>query len=109
MPAALVRRSVPFLCALVALAASPRADAARLVKVLPTADASVRADQPGTGYGRLRSLRVGGRPAARVYLRFRVRGLRGGVVRSASLWVYVTGRAWGGVEARPRGPGPSGA
>lgn len=105
MPAALVGRSAPFVCALVVLVAAPRADAARLVRVLPGADASVRADQPGTGHGRLRSLRVGGRPAARAYLRFRVRGVRGRVVRSASLWVYVTGRARGEVEARPTGPG----
>jgi acid phosphatase type 7 len=103
MPAAWFRRSAPFLCALVALAVVPRADAARLVKVLPTADASVRADQPGMSYGRLSALRVGGRPRARAYLRFRLKGLRGRVVRSASLWVYVTGRAWRGVQAQPTG------
>jgi acid phosphatase type 7 len=103
MPAALLPRSALLLCALVALAAAPRAEAAHLVKVLPKADASVRADQPGTSYGRLSSLRVGARPAARAYIRFRPRGLRGRVVRSATLWVYVTGRAWRGVEARPTG------
>ena len=104
MPAALLRRSALFLCVLVALVAAPRADAARLVKVVSTADTSVRADQPRSGFGRLTSLRVSRRPAARAYLRFRIRGLRGRVVRSASLWVYVMGRAWRGVEARPTGP-----
>jgi acid phosphatase type 7 len=105
MPAALLRRSALFLCALVALVAAPRADAARLVKVLPTADSFVQADQPRSAFGRLTSLRVGGRPAARAYLRFRIKGLRGRVVRRASLWVYVAGRRWRGVEARPSGPG----
>jgi acid phosphatase type 7 len=105
MPAAVLRCGAPFLCVLVALVAAPGADAARVVKVLPTADSSVRADRPRTSYGRLSSLRVGGRPAGRVYLRFRIRGLRGRLVRSASLWVYVIGRDWRGVEARPAGPG----
>jgi len=101
MLAAPARGGALLLLLLVALVAAPGADAARLVKVLPTADSSVRPDHPRSAYGRLASLRVGGRPAARAYLRFRVKGLRGRVVRRATLRVYVVGRAWRGVEARP--------
>jgi hypothetical protein len=60
----------------------------------PVADGFVTASAPRTNYGRTRSLRLRAKPPGRAYLRFRIEGLRGGVV-SARLRVFVTrpGRA----------------
>jgi acid phosphatase type 7 len=64
----------------------------------PAADSFVTAGAPRTNHGRARSLELRVRPPSRAYLRFRIGGLRGGVV-STRLRLFLTeGR--GSVEVR---------
>jgi acid phosphatase type 7 len=65
----------------------------------PLADSFVSASAPRANHGLARALEVSVRPHARAYLRFRVGGLRGGVV-SARLRVFVVGRPRGTVQVR---------
>jgi hypothetical protein len=69
----------------------------------PVADSFVSAEAPETNFGRARSLRLRARPPDRAFLRFRVEGLRGGVV-SAQLRVFVTGPGRADLQARALGP-----
>lgn len=75
----------------------------RLVTAGPVADASVRAEEPTRRFGRRDVLRVSGGAAghrSRAFLRFRLTGLQGRVVRSAWLWVHLVGREpWRGLFA----------
>jgi acid phosphatase type 7 len=63
------------------------------------ADSYVDATSPRANYGRARSLRLRAKPPGRAYLRFRIDGLRGGVV-SARLRVFVRGPGRGGLQVR---------
>lgn len=65
----------------------------------PVSDSFVSADAPSTNYGSDRSLRLRARPPDRAYLRFRVGGLRGGVV-SARLRVFVRGPGRADLQVR---------
>ncbi len=65
----------------------------------PVADGFVSAAAPRASYGRARSLRLRARPPDRAYLRFRIDGLRGGVV-SARLRVFVTGAGRADLQVR---------
>src|SRR5919204_1017226 len=65
----------------------------------PLADAFVSAAEPKVNYGRARSLQLRARPLRRAYLRFRIGGLRGGVV-SARLRVFVTRPARANLQVR---------
>src|SRR4051794_24715314 len=81
--------------------ADARAASSSLRVVRAAADASVRADRPTSRSGKTSTLRVDGSPAARAYLRFKLSGLSGRVVRAASLWVWLSRPApWGGLIAR---------
>jgi hypothetical protein len=66
----------------------------------PTADGSVRADAPNTSAGKKSAMRVAASPPGVAYLRFRVPGLKGRVVRRAFLRVYVSGGRRAGLELR---------
>ncbi len=72
-----------------AAAAGPIGGAPTLRTVLASADTSVRADTPGRRFGRRPILALVGAPAARAYLRFRLGGFGGRVVRHADLWVHL--------------------
>ena len=63
------------------------------------ADGYVDATSPRSNYGRARSLRLRAKPPGRAYLRFRIDGLRGGVV-SARLRVFVRGPGRAGLQVR---------
>jgi acid phosphatase type 7 len=65
----------------------------------PLADAFVSAAEPKVNYGRARSLQLRARPLRRAYLRFRIGGLRGGVI-SARLRVFVTRPARANLQVR---------
>jgi acid phosphatase type 7 len=69
------------------------------VAVTATADAYVSASARRRNFGRARALLVRGRPAARAYVRFDLRGLRGPVAR-ARLVVYSVGRSARSVRVR---------
>lgn len=69
----------------------------------PVADSFVSAGAPHANYGGARSLRLRARPPDRAFLRFRVAGLRGGVV-SAQLRVFVTGPGRADLQVRALGP-----
>jgi hypothetical protein len=80
------------------------ARAANPVQVFtPVADSFVSAGAPRTNYGRARSLRLRARPPDRALLRFRVEGLRGGLL-SAQLRVFVTGPGRAELQVRAVGP-----
>jgi hypothetical protein len=79
-----------------ALAASPLAlpgggssGTAKTVSVTPVADVYVSAAAPRRNFGRARTIAVDRQPVTRALLRFRVRGLTGGV-RRATLKLYAT-------------------
>jgi hypothetical protein len=72
-----------------ALLAQGAADAATAT-LTPVADAHVRADQPGTNFGKSVGIRVDGDPVANGYLRFSVSVPTGESVTRATLRVYTT-------------------
>lgn len=63
------------------------------------ADAFVRADRGGRGYGRMRTLRLGSRPLRRTYLRFPLTGIAR-PIRRAALLVWARNGASGGFIVR---------
>ena len=95
-----MRRLILVLAALAALEAVPAAAAERSGTFPVTADSATRAETPARTAGRLRTLPVRPRPAARAFLRFRVRGLTARPKR-ARLIVGVNTRGTARLEARP--------
>jgi acid phosphatase type 7 len=93
-----------FACAAVGSASPGPARAANPVQVFtPVADSFVSAGAPWANYGGARSMRLRARPAGRAFLRFRIDGLRGGVL-SARLRVFVTGQGRADLQVRALGP-----
>ena len=83
-----------------ALARKHAAVVPKLVVVAASADGSVRADAPDRHSGKKDALRVDGSPAARTFVRFKLTGLTGKVVRQALLWVHLARtEPWRGLTA----------
>lgn len=75
--------------------------ATRTLTLLPTADTTVRADQPTTTGGSETSLAADNSPVRYSFMRFTVSGVGADTVESAKLRLYVTdGAAVGGVFSR---------
>ena len=87
-------------CAAVSGMSPGLAAAANATQVFTSvADGFVTASAPRRNYGRTRVLQLRAKPPGRAYLRFRIEGLRGGVV-SARLRVFVTRPGRAGLQVR---------
>ncbi|HEV8602077.1 MAG TPA: DNRLRE domain-containing protein [Gaiellaceae bacterium] len=82
--------------------AGPREQSATTLSA--TADAHVTASARRRNFGRARTLLVRGRPAARAYVRFDLRGVSGTVTR-ATLRIYARSRSARGFSVRTTGSG----